>query len=50
MAPLTSVPERTMDRNDSCSMRALSPVMDIIEIIAPAFADVCKLKGQAAES
>ncbi len=50
MTPLTSSPERIMDRNDSCNMRALSTVIDVIDINASDFADVCKLKGQAAES
>ncbi len=50
MTPVTSVPERIMDRNDSCNMRALSPIKDVIEIKASDFADVCKLEGQAAES
>lgn len=50
VTPLTSVPERIMDRNDSSNMCALSPVIDIIEIKAADFADVCKLEGQAAES
>jgi len=50
MTPLTSVSERIMDRNESCNMRALSTVIDVVDISASDFADVCKLKGQAAES
>lgn len=50
MTPLTSSPEKFMDRNDSCNIRAVSTATDVIDMNVSDFADVCKLEGQAAES